>query len=110
MGSGRQWMSWIHPADEVGGLGLLLEQPGASGAFNLTAPQPVTNRTFAATLGKVLRRPSWFPVPAFGLKVAFGEVATTVLDGQRALPERLSRLGYTFRFPSLEPALRDLLA
>jgi uncharacterized protein (TIGR01777 family) len=110
MGSGRQWMSWIHPADEVGGLGFLLEQPGASGAFNLTAPQPVTNRTFAATLGKVLRRPSWFPVPAFGLKVAFGEVATTVLDGQRALPERLSRLGYTFRFPSLEPALRDLLA
>jgi hypothetical protein len=109
MGTGRQVMSWIHPDDEIGALAFLLEQPEASGAYNLTAPQPVTNRQFSDTLGKVLRRPSWFPVPGWALKLAFGDVATTVLDGQRAVPTRLSQLGFSFRFPALEPALRDLL-
>ncbi len=110
MGTGRQVMSWIHPDDEIAALAFLLEQPEASGAFNLTAPQPVTNRQFADILGKVLRRPSWFPVPGVALKLAFGDVATTVLDGQKAVPTRLSQLGFSFRFPDLEPALRDLLA
>ncbi len=109
MGSGRQPMSWIHPADEIAALVFLLEHPKASGAFNLTAPHPVDNRQFARTLGRVLGRPSWFPVPGAALKLAFGEVATTVLDGQRALPTRLSQLGFAFRYPELETALRDLL-
>jgi uncharacterized protein (TIGR01777 family) len=110
MGSGQQWMSWIHPADEIAALVFLLERPQASGAFNLTAPNPVTNGAFARTLGKVVHRPSWIPVPGFALRLAFGEVATTVIDGQRALPAGLSRLGYSFRYPTLEPALEDLLA
>lgn len=109
MGSGRQVMSWIHPEDEIAALALLLEHQGTAGAFNLTAPHPVTNRQFANTLGKVLNRPSWLPVPGAALKLAFGGVATTVLDGQRAIPTRLQELGYSFRFPELEPALRDLL-
>lgn len=109
MGTGRQVMSWIHPDDEIAALAFLLERPEASGAYNLTAPQPVTNRQFSDTLGKVLRRPSWFPIPGVALRLAFGEVATTVLDGQRAVPARLSQLGFSFRFPALEPALRDLL-
>lgn len=109
MGSGRQPVSWIHPADEIAALAFLLEHPEVSGAFNLTAPHPVANRQFAKILGRVLHRPSWISVPGAALKLAFGEVATTVLDGQRALPTRLLQLGFAFRFPELEPALRDLL-
>ncbi len=109
MGSGRQAMSWIHPDDEIAALTFLMEQPLAAGAFNLTAPGPVTNRHFASALGEVLGRPSWLPVPGVALKLAFGEVATTVLDGQRAIPARLQKLGFPFRFPELKPALLDLL-
>lgn len=109
MGSGRQPMPWIHPADLIEAMAFLMANPAASGPFNLTAPHPATNREFAAALGRVLGRPSWFPVPGVALKLAFGEVATTVLDGQRALPVRLPKLGFSFRFPDLEPALRDLL-
>jgi uncharacterized protein (TIGR01777 family) len=109
MGSGRQWMPWIHPHDVTAALAFLLAQPDASGPFNLTAPQPVTNREFASTLGRTMRRPSWFPVPGFALRLAFGDVATTVLDGQRAVPTQLTRLGFDFHFTTLDSALRDLL-
>ncbi len=109
MGGGRQWLSWIHPADETAAIRFLIETPDASGAFNLCAPNPLTNAQFGKVLGRVLGRPSWMPVPAFALQAAFGEVAATVLDGQRALPARLLDLGFKFRFPELESALRDLL-
>ena len=108
-GRGDQWYSWIHLADEVAAIRFLLENPQASGPFNLTAPQPLRNRDFSKTLGAVLRRPSWLPAPAFALKAALGEVADMVLTGQRVLPARLTELGFTFRFPELEPALRDLI-
>jgi uncharacterized protein len=109
MGSGRQGFSWIHPADETAAIRFLIDNPKASGAFNLCAPEPLTNAQFGKAIGSVLGRPSWLPVPAFALKLALGEVASMVLEGQRAVPRKLLDLGFTFRFPSAESALRDLL-
>lgn len=109
MGSGRQGFSWIHPADEAAALRFLLETERASGPFNLCAPEPLGNAAFAKVLGKVMSRPSWLPVPGFALKLALGEVASTVLDGQKAFPKKLIELGFKFRFPDAESALRDLL-
>ncbi len=109
MGSGRQGFSWIHPADEVAAIRFLIETERASGPFNLCAPGPLSNAEFARVLGKVLGRPAWLPVPGFALQLALGEVASMVLDGQRALPQRLLDLGFRFRFPDAESALRDLL-
>ncbi len=109
MGSGRQGFSWIHPADEVGAIRFLIENERAHGPFNLCAPQPLTNAEFARVLGKVLGRPSWLRVPGFVLRLALGEVASMVLEGQKALPKKLLDLGFRFRFPDAESALRDLL-
>jgi uncharacterized protein len=109
LGHGRQWWPWIHLEDHVQAIRFLLERSEATGAFNLTAPNPVTNAEFSETLGRVLKRPSWLPAPAFALRLALGEAATMVLDGQRAVPRRLLELGFDFRFPNLEEALRDLL-
>jgi hypothetical protein len=108
-GNGKQWVSWIHPADEIAAIAFLIENPQAQGAFNLAAPQPVNSATFSKTLGRVMKRPSWLPVPGFAMKAALGEVSTVVLDGQRVLPTRLQALGFEFQFPELEPALRNLL-
>jgi len=109
MGSGQQGFSWIHPADEVAAIRFLIESEQAQGPFNLCAPQPLTNAEFARVLGKVLGRPSWLPVPGFALRLALGEVAAMVLEGQKALPRKLLDLGFRFRFPDAESALRDLL-
>lgn len=110
LGSGTQGLSWIHIADEVAAIRFLLENEQASGAFNLSAPEPLPNDEFTRLLAKTLRRPYWFPVPAFLLKLALGEMSTLILDGQFVLPERLQKLGFQFRFPQAEEALRDLLA
>jgi uncharacterized protein (TIGR01777 family) len=109
VGSGRQWMPWIHLADEVGAIRFLLDHPTATGPFNLASPNPVTNREFSRALGRVLRRPSFLPAPAFALRLALGEMADVVLTGQRAVPRRLEGLGFLFRFPTAEAALKDLL-
>jgi len=109
MGSGRQWYSWISLQDEARALRFLIETEEARGAFNLTAPNPVTNRKFARIIGRVMRRPSFIPVPGFAMRLAFGEVAEVVLQGQRAFPQRLIDLGFEFRHPQAEAALRDLL-
>jgi uncharacterized protein (TIGR01777 family) len=109
-GNGRQWWSWIHINDEVKALTFLLESETASGPFNLTAPNPVTNRQFGKTLGRVMGRPSYMPVPGFAMRLLVGEVATVVVDGQRVVPEQLQALGFTFDFPELEPALRDVMS
>jgi uncharacterized protein (TIGR01777 family) len=109
MGSGDQWYSWIHLQDEARALRFLIETKEARGAFNLTAPHPTTNGELAKLMGRVMGRPSWIPVPGFALKLAFGEVADVVLEGQRAVPRRLLDLGFEFRFPDAESALRDLL-
>ena len=109
MGSGRQYMSWIHLQDVVGLIEFALLNEVISGPMNTTAPEPVTNREFAQTLGRVLGRPSAMPAPAFAIKAMLGEMSVVVLEGQRVIPRKALHLGYEFRFPSLEPALRDLL-
>ncbi len=86
-----------------------MEHESASGPFNLTAPNPVTNREFGKALGQVMNRPSYIPVPGFALKLMMGEVATIVLDGQRAIPEKLEALDFTFRYPEVKGALSNIL-
>ena len=109
MGDGRQWMSWIHRDDLVGMIQWLLERDQAGGAYNGTAPTPVTNRDFARTLGAALNRPAVIPTPAFALRLGFGEMAELLLTGQRVLPAHALAEGFAFRFPTLERALDDLL-
>jgi uncharacterized protein len=110
LGSGRQWLSWIHIDDLVSLFQFLLDNPGASGAFNATAPQPVTMKTFASALGRALHRPTLFPVPGLVLKLALGEVADVLLTGQYVEPRHASDSGFAFRFASIDAALRDVLA
>ena len=109
MGSGRQWYSWIHMRDQVEAMRFLLENEAASGVYNLTAPEPATNADFGRTLASVMGRPFWLPIPGFGLRLLLGEMSCLVLDGQRVLPARIQALGYPFKYPSLRPALADLV-
>ena len=108
LGSGRQWWSWIHVADITRLIIALLEQPIA-GAVNATAPEPVHQREFAATLGRVLRRPAFLPAPRLALRLVLGEFSREVLTSRRVLPHRAQELGFRFDFPELEPAIRDAL-
>jgi len=110
-GSGKQWWSWISLADEVGAIRHLLDHD-VSGPVNLTAPTPVTNAEYTATLGSVLGRPTVLPVPSFGPKLLLGAegAKAVLLDGQRAVPSVLERAGYPFRHPTLEAALRAELS
>lgn len=110
LGSGDQYWPWIHLYDEVAAIRFLIENEQASGPFNLSAPTPSTNREYASVLGRVLRRPSILPAPAFALRLALGEISTLVLEGQRAIPKNLLDLGFKFRYSDLFFALRDLLA
>jgi hypothetical protein len=109
LGSGRQWFPWIHIADEVGAIRFLIERQDADGPFNLTAPEPLTNRDFSHALGRALSRPSFAPAPGFALRFLLGEMADALLHGQRAVPRRLLELGYVFRYPEASTALRNLL-
>ncbi|MDO8578208.1 MAG: TIGR01777 family oxidoreductase [Dehalococcoidales bacterium] len=109
LGSGRQWFPWIHVADEAGAIRFLIENKATRGPFNLTAPGALTNAAFSRLLGRQLRRPALIPTPAFALRLAFGEMATIILDGQRAIPKRLLQLGFKFKFPEAGLALKDLL-
>jgi uncharacterized protein (TIGR01777 family) len=109
LGSGRQWLSWIHREDVIGIARWALVEDRARGAVNATAPHPVTMREFARTLGKVLGRPAAFPVPALALRALMGEMADIVLTGQRVLPAAAQSLGYSFRYPDLEGALRSIV-
>jgi uncharacterized protein (TIGR01777 family) len=109
LGSGRQWVSWIHQLDAAGLIAWVLTHPEVSGAVNATAPQPVTMREFCATLGRVMHRPSWAPVPAAALRLLVGEMADLLLTGQRVLPAAAQSSGYAFRFPRLLPALEACL-
>ena len=111
VGSGNQYLSWITLDDTLNAIVHALATPRLVGPVNLTAPNPVTNREFTRTLGKVLRRPAVLTVPAFALRIAFAtEGAAMLLSGQRALPGCLQASGFDFRYETLEPALRHLLA
>lgn len=105
LGSGTQYMPWIHRDDVVGALIWMMENPNASGPFNVVSPNPATNAEFTRTLGKVLHRPTLFPAPGPVLKVALGEMARLLLTGQKAIPERLTQEKFEFRYPDLEQAL-----
>jgi uncharacterized protein (TIGR01777 family) len=106
---GRQYVPWIHLDDVVGAMLFCLDNAAATGPINLTAPHPVTNTELSHTLGRVLKRPAVLPVPASALKLLYGEMAQIVITGQRVMPARLTELGYAFRHPDLESALRDVL-
>jgi len=108
IGNGRQWMPWVHISDQIALIDFLLHQRDASGPYNACAPHPVRNREFAKTLGQVLHRPAFMPMPTFVLKVGLGELSGLLLGGQKALPERLLAAGFTFQFTELKAALDDL--
>ena len=110
LGSGNQWLPWIHRVDEIRAICFLLENSRVSGPVNLAAPESATMQDFSRALGKSMRRPSVMRVPAFVLKVVLGEMADIVLTGQRAIPQKLLQAGFTFLFPGLKGALDELLA
>jgi uncharacterized protein (TIGR01777 family) len=109
LGSGRQWMSWVHRDDVVGLLRAAIASEEYRGPVNATAPRPVTNREFTETLARVLGRPAIVSVPALGLRLALGEMAEMLLAGQRVFPAAAERAGYRFRFTDLATALRACL-
>jgi uncharacterized protein (TIGR01777 family) len=104
---GKQYVPWIHLDDVAGAILFELDTEAASGPVNLTAPEPATNAELSKALGRALRRPAIAPVPALAVKALYGEMAEIVTTGQRAVPARLTELGYAFRRPELEDALRD---
>lgn len=102
---GTQWVSWIHRRDHIGLIQWALTTPTVSGPINVVAPEPVTMYTFCEVLGRVLHRPSWLPVPIFSLKILLGELGTLLTTGQRVIPAKAIAEGYSFYYPTLEPAL-----
>lgn len=110
VGSGRQWLSWIHVADLVQLINFCIEHDEISGPVNGTAPHPQTNDQFGRILGQVAKRPHWMPVPSFMMKLLFGELAVLLLEGQRVLPQKALDHGFQFSYPTLEVALRSLLS
>jgi uncharacterized protein (TIGR01777 family) len=109
LGNGRQWFPWIHLEDEIEAIRFLMTRDDARGAYNLAAPETIRNADVARALGKEMRRPAVFRVPAVLLRLVLGEKAVLVVEGQRPVPRRLMEAGYSFRFPTFEAALRDLL-
>ena len=107
IGSGNQWMSWVDREDVIRAIEWAIDNPSARGIYNVTSPTPVRNREFARTLGRALRRPAFMPVPAFALRALFGRglADEALLGGQRAVPSRLQREGFTFSYPTLEDSL-----
>jgi len=108
LGSGKQWVSWIHIDDLISLFLFILANPKASGVFNGTSPQPVTMKEFAKALGRVLHRPAFFPVPAPMLRLALGEVADILLSGQYVEPRHAMEAGFQFQFADIDKALTDI--
>jgi uncharacterized protein (TIGR01777 family) len=109
VGSGKQYMSWIHHADEIGILLLALDHSEVTGPINATAPRPVTNKEFGKAFGRALGRPAILPTPAIALRLLVGEAAEIVTTGQRVLPRRAEALGYQFLYPDIDTALRQIV-
>jgi uncharacterized protein len=110
LGSGRQWMSWVHVDDVVGIMTMAIDNAEARGPINAVAPEPVHETDVAAAIGRALGRRSWLPVPALPIRLALGEVSVLVLGSVRAIPTRAHALGYAFRWTDLDDAMRDVLA
>ncbi len=110
VGGGTQWMSWIALEDMIGVILFALENENVRGAINVTAPNPVTNQTFTKVLGEVLNRPTFIPIPEFGVKFMFGEMGETLLlGGSRVVPKKLEDLGFKFKYPELKEAIKKAL-
>lgn len=110
IGSGQQWVSWIHIEDVVRGISFLIENNQINGAVNFTSPNPETMKNFGKILGRTLKRPHWLPVPEFILKILLGEMSMLVLKGQKVLPAKLETHGFSFSYPTLETAFSDIYA
>ena len=109
LGTGRQWLSWIHLDDLVNLILAALNQPEIEGVLNATAPNPVRMSEFCQTIGETLDRPSWLPVPSFALEALLGEGAKLVLEGQQVLPKRTTSYGFEYQYPTLKQALEEIL-
>ena len=107
-GDGNQAMPWIHIADHIRAIRFLLENENASGAFNLIAPTPTSNTDFMRTIANILRRPYWFHLPAFLLRIPLGEMSVLLTEGSYSQPKRLLEFGYKFQFPTIEDAVKDI--
>lgn len=109
IGSGKQWFSWIHVEDLVSLIVQALTKPGMEGVYNATAPKPVRMNDLSQTLGQVMNRPSWLPVPGFALEALLGDGAIVVLEGQQVLPKRTLESGFEYQYPNLQPALKEIV-
>lgn len=109
IGSGHQWLSWIHVDDLCRAASFVIDHSEIAGPVNFTAPGPVTNRDLSQSIGKALRRPSFMPAPGFMIKLVLGEMGEVILEGQRVVPSVLLEKGFSFRFPDIDAALDDLL-
>lgn len=109
MGDGMQWFPWVHLKDLISAIIFVLEDKDVNGPLNICSPHPVRNRDLAKTMGKVLNRPSFMPAPAFIMKVALGEFAGTLLDSQKAIPEKLLSCGFNFQYADIGEAIRDIV-
>ncbi|MFS0577019.1 TIGR01777 family oxidoreductase [Sporosarcina sp. 179-K 3D1 HS] len=109
VGSGRQWLSWVHVTDVARAMAFAIAQEGIQGPVNVTSPFPKRMDDFGKTIGETLTRPHWLPVPSFAMKMALGKKSALVLEGQHVLPEVLQQNGFTFKFPLLKDALQNLL-
>jgi uncharacterized protein (TIGR01777 family) len=109
LGHGRQWVSWMHVQDLCRAELFLIEHETIQGAVNFTAPVPVRNVELSKAIGKALNRPAFMPAPSFMIKLVLGEFGSVILEGQRAIPKMLLDNGFTFDYPSIEQALKDLL-
>ena len=109
VGKGEQWVSWVHVIDVVRAIQFAMENERLVGPINVTSPFPLKMKDFGKTIGAVLHRPHWLPVPSLALKLALGQKSKLVLEGQLVLPQRLMEEGFEYRFPSLQSALKDIL-
>jgi uncharacterized protein len=109
LGSGRQWMSWVHIDDVVGMMRMAIDDERASGPLNAVSPEPASEAEVAAAIGRALGRRSWLPVPDLPIRLVLGDVSVLVLGSVRAVPARALELGYAFRWPDLDDAMRDVL-
>eukprot|EP00276_Gloeochaete_wittrockiana_P015613 CAMPEP_0184340530 /NCGR_PEP_ID=MMETSP1089-20130417/9205_1 /TAXON_ID=38269 ORGANISM="Gloeochaete wittrockiana, Strain SAG46.84" /NCGR_SAMPLE_ID=MMETSP1089 /ASSEMBLY_ACC=CAM_ASM_000445 /LENGTH=371 /DNA_ID=CAMNT_0026668385 /DNA_START=18 /DNA_END=1133 /DNA_ORIENTATION=- len=109
LGDGRQWFSWVHVDDLVDLIIWSIKNPGVQGVYNATAPNPVRMNTLCTALGNSMSRPSWMPVPKFALELLLGEGAQTVLEGQQVLPKRTLSSGFSFKYPTIDAAMKDII-
>jgi uncharacterized protein len=109
LGNGSQWFSWVHMQDLTEAFVFLLRHPEMAGPVNMCSPEPVRNRDLARALGRVLHRPSFFPAPAFMIRLVLGEFGSVILKGQRVVPRRLIDAGFVFRYPEIEKALASII-